>query len=831
MNDTGKATDSPFFRSDKIALIIAGLALLFRWLHIAIIWTSDLTRVPIIDSAFYHLWAAQIADGKFVGEGIFFMSPLYPYFLGLLYSIFGINAGLALIVQSLLGAATVYLIYLWVDGRLGRRHASIAAGLAALYGPFIFYDGVLLTASLIVFLSALILYMADRIAERPSSLSLMSLGVVVGLSALARPLAILVLPVMWWMLFVRERASSARRWFVMLSGTAIILFAVGVRNLIVGNEFTLTTSSAGMNFYVGNNPDATGLYWEAPFLTSAEPQYEDEDYRRVASEAVDRDLTTREAGDYWFRKALNWVINEPGKYLKLLGTKAFYFWNRAEFANNISYYFGRDISPILQYNPVGFWMLAPLGLAGLVLFWRRRGAKEAVLPVGWTIAYFAGGLIFFVSSEYRLPVVLPLLLGASFFLVAFIDYLREKKTEAALRLVIIPLVILPLVNFRTTFIANGENSRMDWFNIANTLLKSDNAKAATLRFEKALAVDPYFEEGMLRLAEAYYRSGMVDSTLAVGKRAGLPDPESILKLVQGSALQEAFSLLNEGQLTQAMKEFSAAGYDQHAASAETTRVSRMNAARKAFEKGDVEQSLNHFLALLAADSLQEPAIFYNIAFLNYQLGRRDSAETFAAKALAIDSLNGPTSALLAKIYRDSGRDQEADQILKKISPEGHDKEAMLAMVRHDMDSLERVGEWEKALDVYLPYGRIFFDVVPEDKWRLGRLQYHSGNYDIALRLFSEVEAAMIVEPKVGLYQGWAQLAMGRISEAESSFQKALAADPEMVEARISLARLYLQRGQVDKSWKELDMLNRRKFTDESLQREIKGLADSIKAKI
>ncbi len=831
MNDTSNSTRPPLFRIDKTALIIAGLALLFRWIHLAFVWNSDLLRIPIIDSAFYQLWASNIASGKFVGEGIFFMSPLYPYMLGLLYSIFGVNAGIALIFQTLLGAATVYLVYLWVDGRLGKRHAIIAAGLAAVYAPFIFYDGALLTSSLILFLSALILYLADRLIEEPTPSALMSLGVVIGLSALARPLALLVIPVIWWMLFLKERSTSARRWFLMLAGTAVILFAVGIRNLIVGNEFTLTTSSAGMNFYVGNNPDATGLYWEAPFLSSVEPQYEDDEYRRVASEAVRRELTTREAGGYWFRKSLDWMINHPIDYLKLAATKKFYFWNRAEFANNVSIYLGRELSPVLRFNPIGFWMIAPLGLGGLILYWRRKGIRNAALPIGWVFAYFIGGVIFFISSEYRLPVVLPLLFGASFFLIAFIDYMREKKTESALRLAIIPLIILPIVNYRTDFIAKGENSRMDWFNIANTLLKSDEVSAAAVRFERSLAVDPYFAEGLLRLAESYYRSGRIDDAIAIGKRAGLADPESILKLVQGSALQEAFALLNEGDLSKAMKEFTAAGYDLASASAETTRVSRLNAARKAYESGDVQKALDHFIAILAVDTTKEPAIYYNIAFLNFQLGRVDSAETFAVKAIEIDSLNGPASSLLAKIYRSTGRETEAENVMRRISPESHDREAMLESIRRDMDSLEAIGQWEKALDEYQPYGRIFFEVAAEDKWRLGRLQYRVGNYDIALRLFGEVEAAMLPDPAIGLYQGWTLMALGRLSEAEAAFQRCLAADQERADARVALARIYFQRGQVEKSWKELDKMSNLKFLNESIEREYKVLLDSLKARM
>lgn len=831
MIDTTSNPNQPLIRFEKSAFLIAGLALLLRWIHLAFIWSSDLVRIPIIDSAFYHHWASQIAAGEFVGNGVFFMSPLYPYFLGLIYSVFGTNAGMALIIQSIIGAATVYLVYLWVEELLDRRYAIVSSALAAIYAPLIFYDGALLTSSIIMFLSAIILYLTSKALREPTTLGLMTIGGLFGLSALARPLALIPLALFGLLFFIKERNSSARRWLVLASGAGVVLFTVGLRNLIVGGEFTLTTSSAGMNFYIGNNPEATGLYWEAPFLTSAEPQFEDEDYRQVASEAVERELTTREAGSYWFRKSLDWAINHPIDYLKLLSIKTFYFWNRAEFANNTSIYLGRELSPILRFNPLGFWLLAPVGLGGLILFWRRKGLGVSALPIIWAVSYFIGCAIFFVSSEYRLPIALPLFLGAGFFIIEFIELLRQKKVENALKVSVLPLLILPFVNYRTEFIIRGENARMDWFNIANTLYKNDDPAGAAIRFERSLAVDPYFAEAMLKLAEAYYRSGKTEEAIAIGKRAGLPNPESILNLVQGSALHEAYARLNEGNLVGAMREFAAAGYDPSAASAETTKVSLLNAARKAFESGDVNKSLEHFHAILASDSTREPSIYYNIAFLNYQLGRLDSAVVFAETALEIDSLNGPAASLLQRIYRSMGKDAEAEKLLQRFSPDNKDRETMLTAIREVMDSLEVMGQWEKALDAYQPYGRIFFDVAPEDKWRLGRLQYRVGNYDIAIRLLGEAETALAMEPGIPLYQGWTFLGLGRLTEAETAFQRCLSIDPDRADARVSLARIYFQRGQIEKSWNELDKLSVMKFLDQNLETEYHTLLDSVKAKM
>jgi 4-amino-4-deoxy-L-arabinose transferase-like glycosyltransferase len=385
-------------KEHKIALGIGLVALFMRWCHLAFIMNSDLLRIPVIDSAFYHQWAAGISHGELAGHSIFFMSPLYPFFLGIVYTIFGIHPTWAMLLQGLLGVGTVLLLYKWVDQAIGRNVAIIAGLLAAVYSPFIFYDSTLLTSSLILFLSALILNLTDAVVRKPSTSRLLILGAALGLSALARPLALLFYPFLIAIFFGMDRQTALRKSGIALAGIALILLPISVRNLVVGGEFTLTTSSAGMNFYVGNNPDATGLYWEAPFLSSVEPQYENEDYRRTACEALQRELTTREAGNYWMMRSFDWMINSPGAYLALLGKKAFYFWNRAEFANNISIYFGKEHSPFLRFNPIGFWLIGPIGLAGLVLMVRNLGWLKSRTACFWLAAYFLGGLIFFISS-------------------------------------------------------------------------------------------------------------------------------------------------------------------------------------------------------------------------------------------------------------------------------------------------------------------------------------------------------------------------------------------------------------------------------------------------
>ena len=175
----------------KIILIAA---LLFRWIHLAIVSGSDLVHLPIIDSAFYHNWAASISSGNALGGSIFFMSPLYPYFMGIFYTIFGVKPIWIMILQSIMSTGTVWMLYRFSASISGKKVGLISAGIAAVYAPFIFFDSTLLTSSLILFFSAIILNLTLTTFKKSNPVSLLLLGLVLGLSALTRPLVLIFIP-------------------------------------------------------------------------------------------------------------------------------------------------------------------------------------------------------------------------------------------------------------------------------------------------------------------------------------------------------------------------------------------------------------------------------------------------------------------------------------------------------------------------------------------------------------------------------------------------------------------------------------------------------------
>ena len=90
------------------------------------------------DGRTYDEWAQRIAAGDWLGSGVFYQAPLYPYLLGLLQVFFGHDLWLIRFLQIILGSLSCALIFV-IGQKLFSHGAGIAAGLVlAFYAPAIF---------------------------------------------------------------------------------------------------------------------------------------------------------------------------------------------------------------------------------------------------------------------------------------------------------------------------------------------------------------------------------------------------------------------------------------------------------------------------------------------------------------------------------------------------------------------------------------------------------------------------------------------------------------------------------------------------------------------
>ena len=193
-----------------LALLGAALlALLVRMAYLKELNGSPLLSVLLGDGRQYDAWAQQIAGGQWVGTEIFYQTPLYPYWLAVIFSIAGHNLDLVRLIQAILGAASCVLL-----GLAGRRFFSdrvgvIAALLLAVYPPAFFFDGLIQKSSLDIFLVTLALVLLAEFDHRPDWKWLAALGATTAALVLNRENALVLYPVIGaWLLFLLPQRSD-----------------------------------------------------------------------------------------------------------------------------------------------------------------------------------------------------------------------------------------------------------------------------------------------------------------------------------------------------------------------------------------------------------------------------------------------------------------------------------------------------------------------------------------------------------------------------------------------------------------------------------------------
>ncbi|MFL6233657.1 MAG: tetratricopeptide repeat protein [Thermoanaerobaculia bacterium] len=476
---------SPPRRPGRLLLpAILALALALRLAHLWAVRGQPFFAWLAMDSQEYDRWAQGIAAGDWAGSGVFFQAPLYPYLLAGVYALLGHRLVLVYLLQILLAVAGCWALY-----RAGREMGSEGTGLgaallAAVYGPFLFYDAQILKESLAVTVTAFLLWALAAARTRPGLKVWLGAGLLLGVLALLRENALLVLPFLLpiaWHLEDRW-AGLARRGGALAAGLLLALLPVALRNGIVGGDFLPTTSQGGVNFYIGNHAGADGTY--QPIVPGKEiPELERKEPARLAEQALGRPLSAGEVSRYWLGQALSWARACPGDFLVLQLRKLGLFWSWYELPDAVDYYYVKTLSPALRLPLLEFGGATILALAGMYLVRRRPGPFAPVLlfALGW----MASTVIFFLFSRYRLPAVPALLVLGGVTLAEIPAAWRRRRKEG------IALIALCLAAFLLPRLAAFE-PRMDLvhYNLGRLYEEQGRPEEARAEYQAAFVLNP-----------------------------------------------------------------------------------------------------------------------------------------------------------------------------------------------------------------------------------------------------------------------------------------------------------------------------------------------------
>ena len=122
---------------------IFAIALVIRLIHVLELRSAPFFELLMGDAASYNAWAQQIAAGDWVGKDVFYQAPLYPYFLGLIYTIFNSSLMTVRVCQAIIGALSCVLIANTGKNLFSKSAGILAGFILAFYGPAIFFDGLI----------------------------------------------------------------------------------------------------------------------------------------------------------------------------------------------------------------------------------------------------------------------------------------------------------------------------------------------------------------------------------------------------------------------------------------------------------------------------------------------------------------------------------------------------------------------------------------------------------------------------------------------------------------------------------------------------------------
>jgi len=385
-----------------------------------------------LDSEVYVALARRAAAGDWaLGPDAYFVSPFYVYFLSVVFVFSGGSLLAAKVVQILLGTASVGLVFAAGETWYGRPAAWVAGGLAAATGVFTFNEVLLLQSAMDPFLTAFGLYVLARALTTNRLAAFVLAGAALGLQSINRPNALAWAAALVVLLAVSglSRRSLLRAGAV-VGGLALVVGPVTLRNRVVSEEWILVSSHGGLNFFIGNNPGADGTYRAVAGITPSIAG-QAEDARRVAQAAAGRPLSTAEVSDHFYRQGRQWIAREPGRAIALFLEKLAYVFNALDLPLNDSYaYFSRDEPTLLRALVVGPGLLVPLGLLGLAAVPRRAPASGYWIWAAFVPAYAVSVAAFFVSGRYRMPLLVPLCVGAGAASAWLVEQARARNARS-----------------------------------------------------------------------------------------------------------------------------------------------------------------------------------------------------------------------------------------------------------------------------------------------------------------------------------------------------------------------------------------------------------------
>lgn len=259
-----------------------------------------------------------------------FAAPFYPFFLALIFKIFGITPFSYIFIQIihlLISMCTVYTTHTVAEKLFNNKRVSIIAiTIVAIFPTFIFSVTQIIRISFIIFFTSLIILQIWRLENDSSIFNSVLLGFLFALTALMEPIILSFLPFcIIWLIFIKLRSNTLnliKIVSIIILTTFLFISPWTYRNYKIFNKFILIKSQFGLALYIGNNQHATGTARRSKSMDDLPVSIPSSIYNKMIN------LNDVERDEIFLREAIEFIKNNPTHTIKLMIQKIYYFWWR-----------------------------------------------------------------------------------------------------------------------------------------------------------------------------------------------------------------------------------------------------------------------------------------------------------------------------------------------------------------------------------------------------------------------------------------------------------------------------------------------------------------------
>jgi len=371
-------------------------------------------QVLYSDERDHYQLAASLAQGHGYaledGRPTAVRPPGYPLFLAVWYRL-GLQSLPALrIVQAVLGAATIWLLYLLISRLFSNRlWALVTLAMGAVYPYFIYLPGAILATTWFSFLLILSVFYLCRTQSGGGPHAPAMAGASAGLAVLTVPttLVLVVMTIFWFL----RRQAPWRRIMIYSITVAVVLAPWLYRNATTLGLINVC-STGGYNFWLGNNPNSQ---IDLPCSVAPPAALREKLHGAVSEHQVDR---------IYLFEALGYINEDPTAFAGRTVNKALFFWRLDP--SPVTKAYVRQDALIAWVGTLSFAGLMALAILGALLL----PASAKPLRSLWVVYCLAFTMVYaitIVKVRFRLPLAHLILAFSAYGVVRIRQWVCELR--------------------------------------------------------------------------------------------------------------------------------------------------------------------------------------------------------------------------------------------------------------------------------------------------------------------------------------------------------------------------------------------------------------------